>query len=129
MTSETVCDNCGKPISRRAKANVWNGDKVVCTPCLRELENAVLRAQNLLGMIGKVFTPWLVHDGKRELGPFTTDQLIDQLKRGKVDWMWNTWREGMKSWTPVARLFVAAALGRGRIELRDFGQGDGTYRP
>lgn len=127
---DEICQDCGKPISRRAKANVWNGERVICTPCLKKRETAAVLAQNIAGMIGVAGKLWLVHDGRTEHGPYPTDQLIAMLTKKKISWNWKTWREGMKAWTPIARLFVDPAFsGTGRIELRDFGQGDGTYRP
>lgn len=36
--SDPICSICGKPISRRAFANIINGDQVCCTPCLRHRE-------------------------------------------------------------------------------------------
>lgn len=57
---DEVCHDCGKTISRRAKANVWNG---------------------------------------------------------------------LEAWKRMSALFTLPELCEGRLELRDFGQGDGTYRP
>jgi GYF domain 2 len=62
-------------------------------------------------------------------GPYPTAQMIELLNSRRIDWAWNIWREGMTRWTPVARLFTIPELSNGKIELRDFGQGDGTYRP
>jgi hypothetical protein len=33
-----TCQECGKAITRKAIANVWNGEKVVCTACYRKLD-------------------------------------------------------------------------------------------
>jgi hypothetical protein len=52
--------------------------------------------------------------------------LIDLLRTKQVDWMWNVWREGMGKWVPAA--FTIPELSNGKIELRDHGQGDDTYR-
>src|SRR3954447_12290683 len=35
---EETCSECGKTISRRARANVYHGLRVVCTSCLHKLE-------------------------------------------------------------------------------------------
>ena len=37
LPAET-CQVCGKSISREAIANIWNGEKVVCTSCYRKLD-------------------------------------------------------------------------------------------
>lgn len=126
---EDICSKCGTTISRRAKANVWRGEKIVCTPCLKKLEGAEQRLRVAYLIAGKPGTAWTVRGGGKQYGPYSTAELIELLRRRRVDWMWEIHREGMKSWTPAARLFVTAELGNGRIELRDHGQGDGTYRP
>lgn len=87
------------------------------------------RQQAAVRIAGVAGSPWHVHDGRQQLGPFTTAQLIELLRAKRVDWMWNVRREGMLNGVPAARLFTTPELSRGRIELRDFGQGDGTYRP
>lgn len=125
---EVICQKCSKPISNRARANVMDG-MTICTPCQKEVKSAIARHQNLLRMIGKAFTPWTVRDGSRQIGPFPTAHLIELLRRGAISWDVEVQREGMKGWTPVARLFTIPELADGRLELREFGQGDGTYRP
>jgi hypothetical protein len=44
---EETCEECGNVITRRAKANVWKGEKVVCTPCLKKLELAGWRGEEV----------------------------------------------------------------------------------
>lgn len=120
------CSECKKEISARAKANVWQGNRVVCTPCLKELKAAESRTNFAIAMAGNAHTPWLVHDGKHQHGPFTTEELAWRLCQGKVDFGWNIWREGMTKWVPAARLFTIPSLSpNGRCELREHGQGDG----
>lgn len=126
---DVACDECGATISSRAKANVWNGEKVVCTPCLKELQGAERRAQAAFYLAGKPGTSWTVRGGGKQYGPYPTSQLIELLRQGRVDWMWDIRRDGMKAWKKAANLFTIPELSNGRIELRDFGQGDGTYRP
>jgi hypothetical protein len=126
---DQTCHKCGKSISRRAKSYVWNGQLVVCTSCLQVLEGERRRGQAAIGIAGKAGAPWLVYDGSKQWGPYPTEQLKELLAAGRVDRMWNVWREGMGKWTPAGRLFTIPELSRGKIELRDFGQGDGTYRP
>jgi hypothetical protein len=129
MTVDHVCQKCGKAISRRAKANVWNGAHIVCTSCLHELEGEIRRGQAAIGIAGRSGAAWLVHDGAKQWGPYPTEQLIELLRTGRVDWPWNVWRDGMWKWTPAGQLFTMPELSNGRIELRDHGHGDGTYRP
>jgi hypothetical protein len=129
MLADEICQDCGRPISRRAKANVWNGERIVCTPCLKKRESAVQRADNIMGMIGKAGSPWVVHDGRQQAGPYTTAEMIKMLRKNKIDWLSKIFREGMKDWKPAGQLFTNPAFNDGKIELRDFGQGDGTYRP
>ena len=126
---DEICQDCHKPISSRAKANVWKSGRIVCTRCLREREVQASRQQNAVRMAGVAGSPWLVQNGRQQLGPYPTAQLIDLLRAKRVDWLWNLRREGMEKWTPAARLFTTPELSNGRIELRDFGQGDGTYGP
>jgi ribosomal protein L37AE/L43A len=123
------CSQCGKDIAARAKANVWAERRVVCTPCLHRLRSAASRVANLLAMAGRACAPWTVCDDSRQHGPYRTEDLIALLRGGQVGWGCQVWREGMAKRSPVARLFTAAELADGRLELRDFGQGDGTYRP
>ena len=129
MLPDEICQQCGATISRRAKANIWNGELVVCTRCLKELEQNERRAVAVIGIAGKPHTPWFVHDGHKQYGPYPTAQLIQLLDGGQVDWLWKIWREGMNAWVAAGQLFVMGELGNGRTELRDFGQGDGTYHP
>lgn len=110
------------------KAHRW-GEHWICTACHNDLQAATQRALAIEGIAGKAGAEWLVYDGHKQWGPYSTSQLIELLGTGRVQWMWMIWRDGMTNWTPAARLFVIAELGRGRIELRDFGQGDGTYHP
>jgi hypothetical protein len=64
---------------------------------------------------------WLVYDGNRQWGPYSTVQLIDLLRSGRVDWLWLLWREGMAKWMPAARLFTHPKLAAdGQIRLRRF---------
>ncbi len=123
---DEICQKCGKPIARRARANVWQGDKIVCTTCINLLKGAERRLAGMQKIAGKAHTPWLIQDGRKELGPLTTVQLIQLLRHRKVDWSANIWREGMTKWLPVGRLFTIPELNDGRLELREFGQGDGT---
>ncbi|HEY8749351.1 MAG TPA: DUF4339 domain-containing protein [Tepidisphaeraceae bacterium] len=126
---DEVCQRCGKTISRRAKANVWNGSMVVCTPCRRDLEAETQRGAAAIAMAGTAGAAWLVYDGTRQYGPFPTAQLVELLSSGRVNFLWQIWRDGMSQWRAAGQLFTIAELSNGRIELRDFGQGDGTYRP
>lgn len=72
-------------------------------------------------LTGKDDADWLVHDGNQQWGPYPTDRLIELLKQGQVDWLWNIWREGMANWTPAARLFTIPELSKdGQIRLRAF---------
>src|SRR6266568_3735633 len=122
------CQKCGKEIAQRAKANVWQEQWVVCTACLRELKDEVKHQTAIASIAGMGGAPWLVHDGRKQWGPYSTDQLIELLTKGQVDRFWNVWREGMRKWMPVGQLFTVPELSNGKVELRDFGQGDGTYR-
>jgi hypothetical protein len=126
---DEICQRCGVIITRRAKANVWNGDTVVCTKCLRELETDARRMDAAYGIAGKPHSAWMVHDGRSQHGPYTTAELIELLEWGRVGWDWQIWRDGMRAWSQPMRLFTLPELSNGKIELRDFGQGDGTYHP
>jgi hypothetical protein len=126
---DEVCEQCGATISRRARANVWNDEKVVCTSCLKELQGAERRTEAAHALAGKPGAPWLVRHGQNQQGPYPTEQLIELLRRGRVDWLWEIKRDGMTAWKKAANLFTIPELSNGKIELRDFGQGDGTYRP
>jgi len=41
---EEHCENCGKAISRRARANVF-GERVLCTPCYNKAKNELARRE------------------------------------------------------------------------------------
>jgi hypothetical protein len=120
---EVMCDECGNAIAPRSKANVWAEGRVVCTPCLRRLRSAASRAANLLAMVGSAGAPWAVRDSSRQRGPYRTEDLVALLRGGQVGWRCEVWREGMASWSPVARLFTMPELADGRLELRDFRPG------
>jgi ribosomal protein L37AE/L43A len=126
---DVACEQCGATINRRAKANIWQGEKVVCTACMKDLQGAERRLNAAYVLAGKPGTAWTVRHRGEQYGPYPTDRLIELLRQGRVDWIAEIRRDGMKAWTPAARLFVTPQLANGRIELRDFGQGDGTYRP
>jgi ribosomal protein L37AE/L43A len=125
---DETCQECGTKISRRAKVNIWQDEKVVCTSCLHELESAVRRHEFSIQMGGKPHTPWLVDDGKKQHGPYSTAQVIQLLDQDRVDWLWKVWREGMSGWKVAAMVFNNGRLSNGQTELRYFGQGDGTYK-
>lgn len=127
MSVEQTCRKCRKIISRRAKANIWNGKQVVCTDCLHKLQREDRRHEVAIGLAGQAGADWLVHDGSKQWGPYPTAQLIELLRSKRVDWQWNIWRDGMTSWAPAGRLFTIPELSEGKLELRDFRQGDGTY--
>ncbi len=119
------CRDCGKVITGRARADVWQGELILCSGCYRDRKNHqkfLKRIPELTAALtGWPDKLWLVRNGREELGPFTTSQLTDLLKKRRVDWNWNIWREGMKAWTPAARLFTMPELDRGReIQLREF---------
>lgn len=116
---DTICQRCGKIITRRMKANVWAGREVVCTGWRDVLQGVVVRRQVAYDLAGKPDAGWIAYDGQQQYGPFTAEQMIEMLGAGQVDWLWQFWRDGMNAWTPAARLFVTAQLGGGRIELRD----------
>ena len=64
--------------------------------------------------------PWLVYDGRQQHGPYTTQQMVDMLVRGQVDWLWHVWREGMAKWVPAAQLFTIPELSLdGKCRLRE----------
>src|SRR5438552_2546512 len=107
---EETCQECGTTISRRARANVWNGERIVCTPCLKKLQAAVQRQQVACQMAGKCGFPWLVYDGRGQHGPYSTEQLIQLLRGGRVEWEWTVWRDGMKAWKSAANLFTIPEL-------------------
>ncbi len=72
-------------------------------------------------MVGWPDKLWLVNDGNRQLGPYTTERLVELLRAGQVDWLWRIWRDGMKTWTPAAQLFTIPELSPDHdIRLRDF---------
>jgi hypothetical protein len=129
MAADETCQKCGKTISRKAVAHVWQGDKVICTACRNLVRGVERRLQAAYRIAGKPDMPWYVQDGKNQQGPFGTRILIQMLANKQIDWEWSIWREGMIKSVPVARLFTIPELCNGRIELRDFGQGDGTFHP
>lgn len=64
---------------------------------------------------------WLVHDGRQQWGPYSTEQVIQMLREKRIDWMWNVWREGMDKWRKIANLFTDPQLANdGQIRLRNF---------
>ena len=126
---EEICQQCEATISKRARANVWQGEKVVCTSCLKSLQAAQRRTEVAIELAGKPGADWIVRNGVDQYGPYPTEQVIEYLRQGRVDWMWDIWRDGMKAWMKAARLFTIPELANGKIELRDMGQGDGTYHP
>jgi hypothetical protein len=122
---DEVCEDCGNPISRRARANIWNSERVLCTSCYNDRKNRAefearvpeIRAK----MVGWPDKLWLVNDGSRQLGPFSTDQVIELLRAGRIDWLWEVWREGMAAWKPAASLFTNPQLSDdGKLRLREF---------
>ena len=98
---------------------------VLCSSCYRERnDRAEFEAsvpELLAAIVGWPDKPWLVHDGTKEWGPYTTEQLIELLRQRRVEWLWNVWREGMKAWKPAGQLFTMPELtGDGQIRLREF---------
>src|SRR6185437_3493345 len=121
---DPLCQDCGKQINRRMKANVWQEETVLCTPCFHAREAAVLRAKTIAKIIGIADSPWLIHDGRRQSGPFTTREVIEHLRDGRFKWDWKSWRQGLETWKPLYSFFTDASLHDGRLELRDLGQGE-----
>lgn len=122
---DKFCDGCGKVISGRARANVWHGEQLLCSSCFRKRKQQAdleARIHGLRGaMVGWPDKLWLVHDGAKQWGPYTTEQLIELLRQRRVDWLWNVWREGMREWRPVGRLFTIPEFADdGQIRLREF---------
>jgi hypothetical protein len=120
-----VCQDCGTAISTRARANVWNGERVVCSPCLRRRKERIELEARLpairAAMVGWPDRLWLVHDRQHQSGPYTTEQLIELLRTRRVDWGWHIWREGMTAWKAPAQLFTMPELAKdGQIRLREF---------
>jgi hypothetical protein len=128
VAPEETCQDCGKTISRRARANVWHGERVICTLCLKLREGAEKRLAAAVRLAGRAGAVWLVDDGGKQRGPFTTHELIRLIDNRQIDIMRRIWRDGMSTWKPAAQLFTLREID-GKTELRDFGQGDGTYRP
>jgi uncharacterized protein DUF4339 len=126
---DELCQRCGVVLSANAEAHVWNGQYIVCASCVQELQHDANRSATAYTFAGRPGAAWFVKDDKREHGPFETAVLIEMLHEGRVDYGWLLWRDGMTSWRKVAQLFTIADLSNGQIELRDHGQGDGTYRP
>jgi GYF domain 2 len=124
---DETCEECGKPISKRAKANIWRGEHIVCTICLGLLNSAVTFDGNKVGYLGKKDALWLVNDGETQHGPYSTEELIELLRSQWVKWDWRIWREGMKKWKRAAGLFTMPEFSKdGQIKLHSF---DGPKPP
>lgn len=126
--NEQICQQCSNVIGGRAKAHEWDGQRIVCKKCLHALQEPAKRMAVAVRFAGMAHMPWLVHDGQKQWGPYPTEQLIELLKSGRVDWMWKCWREGMASWKNMASIFRMALVAGEKIELREHGQGDGVPR-
>lgn len=63
---------------------------------------------------------WLVHDGRQQWGPYSTEQMIQMLYAKQVDWLWSIWRQGMEKWLAVGQLFTNHEIDGQPIRLRDF---------
>jgi len=126
---DELCQRCGSTIGLNAEANIWGGQYIVCTPCLHDLRHDTRRSATAITFAGRPGAAWFVNDATNEHGPYETVQLIEMLRTGRVDYGWHVWRDGMTTWRKVAQMFTIAELTNGQIELRDHGQGDGTYRP
>jgi uncharacterized protein DUF4339 len=101
---------------------VWKDKLVLCTACYNMRAGDERFDQRLPALrasfIGWPDKLWLVHDGKRQSGPFSTDELIKLLRNGKVDWLSNLWREPMRAWLPAAQIFSIPELSDdGQIRL------------
>jgi uncharacterized protein DUF4339 len=125
LVNEQICQQCSNVIGGRAKAHLWSDQRVVCTKCLHALEATQQRVAVAIRFAGIAHTPWLVHDGTKQWGPYPTEQLIAPLKSGHVAWLWNCWREGMENWKKMGNLFTMPLVAGDKIELRNHGQGDG----
>ncbi len=117
---EPICQNCGKTINRRSVAHVWKDQTVVCTQCRNKLRGEEQRQAAYIRLRGVPDAPWLVYDGTRQHGPYSTQQLTDMLCRRQVDFLWLIWREGMAKWSPAAQMFTIPELsddGKCRLNL------------
>jgi hypothetical protein len=115
-----ACEECGKSISKRAKANVWRGQHIVCTPCLNQLRSWELLDQNRIKYMGRSVSLWLVDDGWKKLGPYTSEDLIELLQQNQIDWLWKIWRDGMDEWKSISLLFTDPRMSDdGVIRLRE----------
>ena len=126
---DELCQRCGQPIGFDADAHVWNGEHVVCTQCLHDLKIAARQSTPAISFAGMPGAAWYINAEGTQIGPYETDELIELLRTSDIDYSWLVWRDGMTNWRKVAQMFTIAELTRGTIELRDHGQGDGTYRP
>jgi hypothetical protein len=71
---------------------------------------------------------WYVHDGDKELGPFSTAELIDRFSNAEIASSHYLWKPGMDKW----RRAYALGLERGQsvpIPLRDAGNDPETPEP
>jgi hypothetical protein len=123
------CQRCGEVIASDAEANVWEGQYVVCTPCVHELKIAARQSTPAISFAGSPGAAWYVNAEGTQIGPYETDELINLLSAGDVDYNWLVWRDGMTNWRKVSQMFTIGQFTRGLIALREHGQGDGTYRP
>ena len=48
--------------------------------------------------------PWHIHVDGRNVGPYSADAIVDQLKAGKIDRNTLAWKEGMGDWKPLKEL-------------------------
>jgi hypothetical protein len=123
--SNEVCRDCGNDIGPRARANIWHGERILCSDCYRQRkqrEAFEARVPELrAAMVGWPDKPWFVKVGEKQLGPYTTECLVGHLRAGRIDWLWKVWRDGMKSWKPAAQLFTNPELADdGQVRLREF---------
>lgn len=54
--------------------------------------------------VGSADRPWHIHVDGRNVGPYSADAVIDQLKAGKIDRNTLAWKEGMDDWKPLKEL-------------------------
>jgi len=128
-TNEERCFRCGKTIPKDAEAHIWNSESIVCGPCIAHLQHDRYLSATPNTFAGFARGAWYVDNGMQKLGPYDTHQLIEMLHSGRVDFQFLIWRDGMSAWRKASQLFTIPELNYGQIELRDHGQGDGTYRP
>ena len=124
-----LCTRCGAVIPANAEAHVWLDEHIVCGPCRNQLQHEQHLSTTAVAFAGKPGAPWTVKEGDKELGPYFTNQLIEMLRSDQIAYSQQLWRDGMTMWRQVSQLFTIAQFSQGRIELRDHGQGDGTYHP